>query len=254
MVLAAAMLWIVYPLFRFKFKSVPWKPVIVAGSFLALHFALWISSLESTSVASSLVLVTMNPVIVALGSTFYLKERPSGSIIAGTAVSIVGCLILIIGEGNLSAQSWTGNLLALGGAVAMSFYMLTGRKIRSRVDLYCYITLLYSVSGILLVVFCKMCKVPLMGFTNRTWLYFLLIALIPQIVGHSVINWTLKYMHASFLAVVILLEPLVGSVLAYWVLREGVTVYTLIGGILILGGVAGVFLTGQYGSGELTVE
>jgi drug/metabolite transporter (DMT)-like permease len=242
MMISAGILWVFYPFTRTNLRKIQWRPILLAGIFLALHFALWISSLDSTSVASSLVLVTMNPVIVALGSTFILKEKPSRQVIVGTVVSIIGCLVLIMGEGQISYHSWKGNLLALGGAIAMSCYMLTGRKARSSVDLYSYITFLYSVSGVILILVCQAGNVALTGFTGKTYVFLFLIAVIPQIVGHSLINWVLKYLHTSYLAAVILLEPLLGSLIAYWILREGVSSFTLIGGTLILSGVAGVFL------------
>lgn len=247
MMISAAVLWFFAPITKaFKLSSINWKSVALASVFLALHFGFWITSLDSTSVASSLVLVTMNPVVVAIGSTFFLREPPSGQLLFGTLLSIIGCFVLVIGEGITITHSLTGNLLALGGAFAMSFYMMVGRHTVSReknrqTNVFAYLTWVSTIAGILLLFSALLTGAPLQGYSHQSILYMVLIALVPQTIGHSGINWALKYLHTSHLAAAILIEPLAGTFLAYFVIGEILSVYSLSGGLFILLGVAIAF-------------
>ncbi len=219
---------------------------MAASFFLALHFGFWITSLDSTSVASSLVLVTMNPVIVAIGSTFFLQEPPSGQLLFGTFLSIIGCFVLVIGEGVTITHSLTGNLLALGGAFAMSFYMMVGRYTVSRErdrqgNVFAYLTWVSTIAGIFLLFGAFITGAPITGYSSQSILYMVLLALIPQTIGHLGINWALKYLHTSYLAAAILVEPLAGTFLAYLVIGENLSIYSLSGGLIILIGVGIAF-------------
>ncbi|MBN1879414.1 DMT family transporter [bacterium] len=254
MLIAAILLWTLSPWTgAFHLKSVPWKSVGLAGFFLALHFGFWITSLTSTSVASSLVLVTMNPVVVAIGSTIFLREPPTKPLLAGTALSIAGCMILVIGESYTISNSLNGNLLALGGAIAMSFYMMIGRHTSGRrkqpINLLCYLTWISTISGILLFVGVLISGVPLSGYSSHSVMFIVLIALLPQLVGHSLINWSLRYLHTSYLAAAILIEPLAGTIIAFLVIGETFSRYSFFGGLLILSGVGLAFRRVKASSG-----
>ncbi len=246
MSLSALVLWVFAPKTKaWKLKSINWKAVSWAGFFLALHFAFWITSLDSTSVASSLVLVTMNPVIVAIGSTFFMKDPPAKPLLVGTALSIIGCIVLVVGEGLVITGSLRGNFLALGGAVAMSMYIMIGRyssgTFKHNFNVMAYLTWVSTIAGALLLITTLVAGVPLTGYSLQTIVYLILIALVPQSIGHTLINWTLKYLHASYLAAAILIEPLAGTFLAYVIIGETFTVFSFIGGLLILAGVALAF-------------
>ncbi|MCD4652645.1 DMT family transporter [bacterium] len=242
MMMASGLLWVMAPWTKcYKIKEAQWKSIIGAGFFLALHFGFWITSLETTSVASSLVLVTMNPIVVALGSTFILKEPPGKSLIFGTVISISGCAVIVIGEGFLFSNSLKGNLFALGGAFAMSCYMMIGRRAASRGNFFSYITWVYTVAGIFLCIVVSATGQSLLNISPTSYLFMFIIALIPQFIGHSLINWSLKYLHASYLAAAILVEPLAGTLIAYIILGENFSVFSCLGGVLILLGVAMAF-------------
>jgi len=242
MLFSALFLWVfVFPFVRKTDLKVNWKRIIAAGVFLALHFALWISSLQTTSVASSLVLVTMNPIVVAVGSTVFLHEKPSKMLMMSTFISIIGCVLLLVGESTDNISSLQGNFLALGGAVAMSSYLLVGRRSQLDTSFVIYITLVYSVATIVLLFICMISGSELVRIPVESWKLLVALAIVPQIIGHSSINWTLRHLHASYLALVILLEPLLGSFLAYIVLGEGVSKWTLIGGTLIVVSVLALF-------------
>lgn len=242
MIIASVILWAAAPWTKaHETRGFRWKSIIAGAFFLALHFGFWITSLNTTSVASSLVLVTMNPIFVALGSTLILKDPPTRPLIIGTFVSILGCAVLVVGEGVSLAGSLTGNLLALGGAFAMSCYMMVGRHATPNSNLFGYITWLYTIAGVLLLAAAVITGQPLTGYPWKSILFMILIAVIPQVIGHSLINWSLKYLHASYLAAAILVEPLAGTLIAYVILGESFSKYSFIGGILILAGVGMAF-------------
>lgn len=235
---SALIMWPIYKIRNERLtERIHQRAAIVAGVFLAGHFALWISSLKFTSVANSLILVTMNPIFVGIGSVLILRERSTPALMMGTGLSMVGCVTLLLGSASSGQGGWTGNLLALSGAVGMSGYMLVGRGIRKRVALIPYITWVYGVAAVVLGLLCLLTRSPLLPESPEILGLLLLIALIPQLIGHSIINWVLRYVPPSYVAVVILLEPITGSLLAYLILAEQPTVWTALGGSLVIIGI-----------------
>lgn len=210
---------------------------LLSGLLLGLHFAAWISSLEYTSVASSVVFVSTSPMFVGLASYFLLKERVTRRMFAGIAVSVLGGIIIGYGDFGLGARELFGDLLALAGAVAVSGYLLVGRRLRRHLSLLSYIFLVYGTAAIFLVVLCLATGHSFSGYPRPTYLMFLLLAVVPQIVGHSSYNWALKYLPATFVGVGTLGEPIGSTILAYFVLNEAPTLAKIGGGVLILAGI-----------------
>lgn len=210
---------------------------LLSGLFLGLHFATWISSLEYTSVASSVVFVSTSPLFVGLASHFLLKERVSRQMFAGIAVSVLGGIIIGYGDFGLGARELFGDLLALAGAVAVSGYLLVGRKLRRHLSLLSYIFLVYATAAAFLIVLCLATGHTFSGYPRQTYLMFFLLAAVPQIIGHSSYNWALKYLPATFVGVATLGEPIGSTILAYFALKETPTLVKIGGGVLILAGI-----------------
>jgi drug/metabolite transporter (DMT)-like permease len=210
---------------------------LLSGLFLGLHFATWISSLEYTSVASSVVFVDTSPLFVGLASHFLLKEKVSQKMFAGIAIAVLGGMIIGYGDFGLGARELFGDLLALAGAVAVSGYLLVGRKLRRHLSLLSYIFLVYATGAVFLVAVCLAMGHTFSGYPQRTYLMFVLLAIVPQIIGHSSYNWALKYLPATFVGVGTLGEPIGSSILAYFILRETPTLAKIGGGALILAGI-----------------
>lgn len=215
---------------------------LLGGVCLALHFIFWISSLEFTSVASSVVLVTTNPIFVALGSRFLLKESVPLGLIIGIAISLTGGVLIGYGDFLAGPNVLLGDGLALLGAVMASTYLLVGRRLRAHTDLLTYIFLVYGAAAIVLLITALLLQQPLLGFPQETYLWLVLLAIGPQLIGHTSFNWALKHLPASTVAVIILGEPVGSTVLAYFLLGEPVTVLKAVGGILIL---AGIYLSSR---------
>ncbi len=216
-------------------KEIGW--LTLSGFFLSLHFAFWIASLQYTSVASSVVLVTTHPIFVGIGSRLFLKERMGPYLISGIVLSVLGCAIIGYGDMALSEDALMGDGLALLGALTASGYFLVGRKMRRGQDLFSYVLPVYSTAAAVLIGFSIVFRQSFWGYSPSTYLYLLLLAVIPQLIGHTTFNWALKYLPASIVAITILGEPVGSTVLAFFILGEGLTPLKILGGILILAGI-----------------
>jgi drug/metabolite transporter (DMT)-like permease len=216
-------------------KDVAW--LIFSGTLLSLHFASWIASLKYTSVASSVVLVTTHPIFVGIGSWVFLKERLGLNLILGIGLSVIGSGLIGYGDMALSKEALMGDGLALLGALAASGYFLVGRKMRKNQDLLSYIFPVYSTAGLVLIVLSLFFREPFFGYSSSTYLFLFLLALIPQLIGHTTFNWALKYLPASMVSITILGEPIGSTILAYFILGEGLTTWKVIGGISIFTGI-----------------
>ena len=210
---------------------------VLSGIALALHFAFWISSLSYTSVASSVVLVTTNPLIVGVASHFLTDDKLSKETLLGIGVSITGAIVIGYGDLHLGSKAILGDALAFLGSVAIAGYYLLGRNLRGRLSLLTYVSVAYSAAAILLLLLSLATRQSLYGYSTQTYLMFVLLALVPQLLGHSSLNWALRYVSATFVTVAVLGEPVGATLLAYLILSESPTVAEIGGGALILLGV-----------------
>ena len=223
-----------------ELRRIPGKNLammLLAGGFLALHFGLWITSLSYTSVATSVVLVTATPIFVAIASYFLFKERLTNKIVLGIAISIGGSVLIGYGNWSIGTSPLLGAGLALAGALAIAGYLLTGRRLRRTTGLLSYTFVTYSSAAVLLLIVVLASGYSLSGYSGNTYLMFVLLALIPQILGHSSLNWSLKFMPATMVTIAVLGEPIIATTLAFLILNESPTLTEIIGGILILGGI-----------------
>ncbi|MRR10682.1 EamA family transporter, partial [bacterium] len=169
----------------------------------------------------------------------------SQALLAAVALVIAGGLVIAGRSAFTSdARANLGNLLALGGAVMASGYLLAGRRLRPRVDILPYTTLCYGITAVILLAACFAFRVPLSGFDGINYLWFLLAALGPQLLGHSSFNWGLKYWPASRISMLIITEPVGATILAYLILNQVPSWYEVAGGLLIM---AGVYLSVRNG-------
>ncbi|HQO29459.1 MAG TPA: DMT family transporter [Accumulibacter sp.] len=189
-----------------------------AGGCLALHFATWISSLAYTSVASSTALVTTNLLWIGLAAYLLFGERPGRQLLFGSAVSLVGSLLIFWSDsrhGPAGSQPLLGNFLALIGSWCFSAYLLLGRRLRADLPLPAYLGLAYGSAALFLLLLCLGSGTALSGYSSAAYLVTLGLALGPQLLGHSAYNWSLKHVTPTFIALVTLGEP-VGSALLAW--------------------------------------
>jgi drug/metabolite transporter (DMT)-like permease len=228
---------------RAELRRLPLRDIGLAaasGLLLALHFASWISSLDYISVMSSVALVSMNPLFVGLASLLFLRERVGGWTAAGVAVAVAGAAVVALSD---RGAAWAGHatlrgdLLALLGAAAASGYLLIGRGLRRRLSLVAYVTIAYTTAAAALLVAALALRAPLAGWSARGWALVLLLALVPQLVGHTAYNYALKHVSAVFLTVTLLAEPIGAALLAIPLLGQVPPPLRAAGGALILAGI-----------------
>jgi drug/metabolite transporter (DMT)-like permease len=212
---------------------------IASGVALGAHFGFWISSLDYTSVAASVVLVSTQPVFVAILAYLLFGERTSPLSFAGILLALAGTAV-IAGDGSVGSAAIFGNALALVGAITVAVYVLIGRSSRTGgVGVLPYSIVVYSAAALTLLGAALLSGARLWGYPGETWLWLLAITLGPQLMGHTVFNWALRYVEASIVSGTILAEPVVSALLAWLILSERPGLPTIVGAVVAL---AGLFL------------
>lgn len=231
-----------------------WALVATSGAFLGLHFGTWISSLAYTTVANSVVFVSTAPLFVALIAALLLRERPSRLVLIGMALALAGSAIVGVADtcaagtgcpslayfvrGDFAqGEGFLGDMLALAGAAAVAVYLIIGRSVRPRLSLLVYIFLTYGTAALTLILGVLVSGQPFTGFRPQAFLWLVLLALVPQLIGHTSYNWALKYLPATFVSITVLGEPIGSIALALLLLNEVPTPLKIAGGALILLGI-----------------
>ncbi|MDZ7581507.1 MAG: DMT family transporter [Deltaproteobacteria bacterium] len=210
----------------------------LAGFFLALHFGTWITSLGLTSVANSVVLVNTHPLWVGLFTPLITGERIKPAVAVGIVISVGGAVVIGSSDFGTGGQALLGDVLAVVGSVCAAVYLLLGRRLRRRLSLLAYICVCYTSAAVILWLLVLALRLPVTGFSGSTYACFLAMALITQLIGHSSYNWALKWFSTGLVAVSLLGEPVGSTVMAYVLFDEGLSVAMVIGGVLILIGIA----------------
>ena len=223
----------------------------LSGGCLAIHFAAWITSLEYTSIVSSVVLVSTAPLWVGLLSPLFLKEALTRPVLIGMLLALLGGTVIALGDscqidhglvcpsfsGFLRGEALLGNFLALVGAWALAGYLMIGRSLRGGMSLVPYIFLVYGAAAVALFAAMFASGQSPTGLSGMTYVWILLLALVPQLIGHSTFNWILRHVPVTLVAITMLGEPVGSAVLAYFILQEIPASLTIFGGLLILTGI-----------------
>ena len=210
--------------------------LVGSGVFLAAHFALWITSLSHTSVASSVLFVTTTPIFVAVAGHYYLSDRLGWLTTAAVIVSIAGGVIIAAGDWAEGERHLYGDALALAGAVAVAGYLLVGRRVRSSIPTLPYIAVVYAVAAVVLIVSAVASGSQMLGLPAESYFWMAVAALVPQVIGHSLINWALGHWPAVNITLAVRAEPVIAALAAIPVLGE-IPAWTVIpGGALLLVG------------------
>ncbi len=228
------------PFFGLENRSDPRTLWLILGASLLLagHFATWITSLDYTSISNSVVLVSTAPLWVAVIGGLTGVLRVSGRMAAAVVLSVVGAIVIGWGSARMDLSTLRGDLLALAGAVCMAGYLLIAQRIQRHLAFVPYVTLVYGTTALLLWLTSVGAGTPMQGFEASTWSALVGIALVSQVIGHSGYNWSLRHLRPDFVAVTLLAEPIVASVLGLILLREAIPRATLAGGVVILAAIA----------------
>ena len=211
--------------------------LVLAGLFLALHFLSWIASLSFTGITSSIVFVTTSPIFIEIYSITVRGEKTSAKVWIGIGLTIAGGVIL--GGGNIAAggESWKGDLLAVAGAIAVAGYFIVGSSLRPKLPLLAYIFPVYGTAALFLVLAAPLLGAGLTGLPARTYFYCFLMALVCQVIGHSLFNWALRRMKTTLVVMATLGEPIGTTMIAWLILGELPLPTEILGGVVVLVGV-----------------
>ncbi len=209
---------------------------MLSGLFLAIHFYAWMTSLQYTTVAASVLLVSLHPIFVALLGWYFFKEQIPGAYWFTLTLALLGTAVMGAGELINGSGAWSGNLLAMLGAFAMAVYLLIGRRLRTRLSTLTYTLCAYGSASLSLLIAVLLTSASLHPYPRQEYAIFLALALIPTLMGHTVFNWVLGKVPASFVAFTALGEPVGAGILAFFFLKETPTFAQFAGGVLILTG------------------
>jgi len=221
--------------------------MIIIGLILAAHFALWITSLKLTSIASSVILVAAHPILIGPVSHYFFKEKLTLINLTGIILSVLGVIVLVYGNygfSSLTIDSIEGNILALLGGITAGLYILGGRIIRRKISTPSYAFVVYSSSTITLFIICIIFNSQIYNLSLKDYQLIILMALVSGILGHTVYNWVLKYIRTSIVSVALLGEPLVSTIFAFLIpwINQVPSNFTIFGGIIIL---VGIYMTSR---------
>lgn len=211
-----------------------------SGALLAIHFATWIASLEYTTVLVSVVLVTTSPLWVAVLEVVFLRVSLKRLVVIGLLIAVVGGVLIGLGGGSgmeFGKNPVLGSLLAMTGAIAIAVYLVIGRSLRAQLPLLPYIWLVYGAAAIALLLALLVSGTPVSGYPVEGWIMVLALALIPQLIGHTSLNYTLRYLSATFVSLATQMEPIGSAIAAFVILGERPTPVQILGSITILAGV-----------------
>ena len=211
--------------------------ILLSSVFIALHFGLWITSLNYTSIASSVILVTSHPAFVAVISRFLWGERLKKLTIIGIVVALIGVIFISYSGFTFGSRAILGDSLALIAGLSMGAYLIIGGQLRARIDILSYLTIINTFAAVMLLAATMISGHSLFGYSPVTYIMLILLALVPQLVGHSCLNLALRLIPVTFVSVAILGEPVGATLLGYVILREIPTTNEIVGGFFVLSGI-----------------
>jgi drug/metabolite transporter (DMT)-like permease len=207
-----------------------------SGVFLAFHFVLWFGSLKFTTVASSTIILALQPIISLIGGFFLFKERTNATALATMGIAIAGAMMICWGDFGLSQTAIKGDILSFFSVIAVVGYLFIGQTIVKQLSHWIYSFCVFLSASIVLVIYNLVTNVPFTNYPAREWGIFLLLAIVPTI-SHVINNWLLNYVNATTISMSILGEPVGSTILAFLILGEQLTNWQIAGGVLVLLGV-----------------
>ncbi|UQZ81530.1 4-amino-4-deoxy-L-arabinose-phosphoundecaprenol flippase subunit ArnE [Paenibacillus konkukensis] len=214
-----------------------WLLLLGSGIALGLHFLLWMASLRYTTVASSTVLMTLEPIFVLVGAYFVYRERTTPTAAAGIGVAVFGAMLVGLKDFAVSGTALQGDILSLLGTVAVAVHMLLGQKLSRHISSTLYSFSVFLVAACFFAVYNGWNGIAFTGYPAKEWILFALLAVIPTVFGHILFNWSLKFVNAASVSTAVLGEPIGATLLAWMLLGESVNLIQILAGLLLILGV-----------------
>ncbi|CAH1192315.1 hypothetical protein PAECIP111892_00917 [Paenibacillus auburnensis] len=229
----------------FALRRKDWVLLGFSGMMLALHFLLWMGSLKFTSVASSTMIMALEPVFIMIGCYVLYKEKSTLSAITGLGIAIFGTVFIGWGDIGLSPDNVKGDLLSIGGTAAVAVHMMVGQRLVSRMPSYLYSLIVFISASIVFAVYNVLAGIPFFDYPPKEWGIFVLLAVVPTVFGHILFNWLMQYVSATTVSMNILGEPVGASILAFLLLGEKLNGLQWTGGLLVMAGLAVYLYAGR---------
>lgn len=215
---------------------------ILSGFLLSVHYVLWFESLNYTSVASSTVIVCLQPLFALIGGYFIFKEKYSKLALSGCLIAIFGSVVIGWGDLQISNEALLGDIMALVAAAIIAGYFMVGQHIRKTLSAVPYSIVSFGSGSIFLAIYSLLLNQSFVGYSMKTWGAFLGLAVVATILGQFIFTWLLKWLSASVISMSILGEAVGTCILSYFILSEKISLQQGIGIIIILFGL-GIFLS-----------
>ncbi|OXS59905.1 EamA family transporter [Cohnella sp. CIP 111063] len=225
-----------------------WGLLGLAGFFLALHFLLWMASLTYTSIASSTIILTLEPVFVMIGAYFVFRDRIGKLPLLGLTLALAGAFVVGSGDFRISGEAFKGDMLSFLGMLAVVVNMLLAKVILRRVSSYLYSLIVFAIAFVCFAIYNAALGINVVDYVPREWLIFVLLAIVPTVLGHMIFNWLLQYVSPTTISMSVLAEPVGASLLGLMLFGEMLTTSQLIGGAFIIAGLLLYMRTESSGS------
>jgi len=219
-----------------------WAGLFLCGFFLFSHWYTWFLAAQKTSLANSMVLFAISPVFTAAGAWLFFREKMTSRHLVALVCCFVGVLILFQGSLSLKPEQLTGDVLGFVASLLFSAYVLASKRVRLKLQNLPFTLVTYTFSGLLFLVLMRIMAVPLTGYDSQTWLAFAALAIGPTLLGHALFTYCLQFFNVNLMNILILTEPVIASISAYFILREPLTPHQVLGFCAISLGVFALFV------------
>ena len=245
MFLASFILWIfslVKPQGKIKISKNRNK-IIYAGILLGFHFALFFEAIKITSISNATFLGTLAPFFTLILEIYFLKRKFSRVVLLGLIVTFFGSIIILVYDFDLSTSFTLGNIYAVLCSICLAIAFVIAEKVRENENTIVYTRTLYLSAALTLLLISFFANETLMINNHIDFLGLLFLGLVPTIIGHNSIYYAIKYVSPTIVAAFPLGEPIIATILAYFIFNEFITFNIFIGGALTL---VGLILISQY--------
>ncbi len=211
-----------------------------SGTALAAHFGTWVTSLDHTSLAHSLLFVTSHPIIIVIGTAIFVR-KPHSLETAGALVGLVGAGITLLDAKDSGDVTLWGDFLAFAGAITVVGYIVAGRILREWMPVFVYAVPVTLLGGILLIPFSILMgeNTSAIGWVESDLLgWFILLAFLAGIVGHTGLNACLRWLRPLTVSFAVTLEPIIGAFIGWFFFDEDIPQkWTWLGGLILILGI-----------------
>lgn len=233
---------ILFPFFLRDLQEDPtygWRQVswtLLPALALAVHFMSWVVGARMTPVANASLIANLTPVAMPFFVWMFFRERVNRIELFGTLLTLIGLVLLTGFTFRLNPEHFRGNLICFGSMLAFAMYLALGRRNGGRIRLWLYMVPLYFFAGLISLIAATFWINPLKPYSLNNVLYILALAIIPTVGGHTILNYSLKFLRGQVVSVTNLSQPIFATLLGYLVFKEKPTaLFYLAAGIMMAG-------------------